>query len=190
MQTSTIDSDIKSNAQAAAPSARSQMPFLPQDRLLTVNENDIPLLTDLLVPGFSIKPLLVDKELGMTVTIGYGKPGTKVPAHYHTGAVHGFTLKGSWYYDEYPDQLQTPGSYLYEPAGSVHALSVPETNTEDTVVFFVLFGANIGFDEQGNIAGILDAVATQALIEATVERLGLGPIDYLTGGSVRHIGDK
>ena len=45
-------------------------------------------------------------------------PGAKLPLHYHTGTAEAYTLSGSWHYLEYPDQLQTAGSYIYEPAES------------------------------------------------------------------------
>ena len=44
-----------------------------------------------------------------------------------------WTIQGRWCYREYPDQPQTAGSYLYEPAGSVHTFYTPEDNTEDTI---------------------------------------------------------
>ena len=49
------------------------------------------------------------------------------------------------------------GSYLYEPAGSVHTLHVPASNTEVTDVWFAIRGANLNLDEQGNVASVWDA---------------------------------
>jgi hypothetical protein len=71
--------------------------------------------------------------------------------------VHAFTQSGSWYYLEYPDSVNRAGSYLFEPAGSVHTLHVPETNTEDTDVWFTIHGANLNLDERGNVVSVLDA---------------------------------
>lgn len=48
--------------------------------------------------------------------------------------------------------MNIAGSYLYEPAGSVHTLHVPATNTESTEVSFAIRGANLNLDEQGNVA--------------------------------------
>lgn len=65
------------------------------------------------------------------------QPGLTIQRHKHTGEVFAFTLKGSWKYFEYPE-VNTAGSYLYEPAGSIHTLHVPATNTEVTDVWFAI----------------------------------------------------
>ena len=48
--------------------------------------------------------------------------------------------------------MNIAGSYLYEPAGSVHTLHVPATNTESTEVSFAIRGANLNLDEHDRIA--------------------------------------
>ncbi len=84
------------------------------------------------------------------------QPGTAVQTHRHTGAVHAFTVSGSWKYAEYPE-VNTAGSYLYEPAGSTHTLLVPEENTEITDVRFIIFGANLNLDAEGKVDLVVDA---------------------------------
>ena len=59
-------------------------------------------------------------------------------------------------YLEYPE-VNTAGSYLYEPAGSIHTLHVPPTNRETTGVWFAIRGANLNLDEQGNVESVWDA---------------------------------
>ena len=78
------------------------------------------------------------------------QPGYLVPTHKHTGEVFAFTISGSWKYVEYPE-VNTAGSYLFEPAGSVHTLTVPETNEGLTDVWFAIRGANLNLDENGNV---------------------------------------
>lgn len=157
---------------------------LPQDELLTLNVKDIPVMKDALGPGIHFQPLLLDPELGLAVNIAIFAPGAVVPAHLHTGAVHGYTLKGKWYYKEYADQPQTAGSYLYEPASSIHTFVVPEDNTEDTVVLFVVYGANISFDDKGNFHSVLDAITIMNLVKLCSGRQGIDSVRYLKGGSV------
>jgi hypothetical protein len=159
---------------------------LPQDKLLTVNAKDIPVMRDALSPGFHFQPLLLDPENAVSVVIAITAAGTNVGAHLHTGPVHGYTLSGKWYYKEYPDQVQTAGCYLYEPACSTHSLVVPDDNTEDTVVLFVLHGANIFFDQDNNIQSVLDAITIQKLVEHCSQAQGLGAVQYLKGGSVNY----
>jgi 2,4'-dihydroxyacetophenone dioxygenase len=67
----------------------------------------------------------------------------------------------------------TAGSYLYEPAGSVHTLHFPETNTEVTDVSFVLHGANLNLDAEGNAESVLDASAALAVYLAACREGGL-----------------
>jgi 2,4'-dihydroxyacetophenone dioxygenase len=99
--------------------------------------------------------------------------------------VHGYTLKGKWIYREYPDQPQTEGSYLYEPASSVHTFYAPATNTEDTVVLFIVNGANVSFTDDGRFHSVLDALAVQKLTEQCAQAQGLGTVKYLTGGTAK-----
>ena len=69
----------------------------------------------------------------------------------------GVTHSGSWFYKEYPEVVNRAGSYLLEPAGSVHTLVVPASNTEPTVVWFAIYGANVTLDADGNVIALVDA---------------------------------
>lgn len=156
---------------------------LPQGELLTVNANDIPLLRDVLGEGIHNRTLRVDLEKGEWVVLTTFAPGTRIPLHYHTGTVDAWTISGCWYYKEYADQPQTAGSYLYEPGSSVHTLECPESNTEDTVVLFVVSGANVQFDDDGQFHSILDAAAISALTSQLAADRNLGPVPYISGGA-------
>ncbi|HEX7820546.1 MAG TPA: 2,4'-dihydroxyacetophenone dioxygenase family protein [Sphingobium sp.] len=174
-----------------APTAFKAPVFtLPQDELLTLNVNDVPVMKNALGAGIHFQPLLADPEAGVSAVIGIFAPGIVVDSHLHTGAVHGYTLKGSWFYEEYPDQLQTAGSYLYEPSSSMHTFCVPETNTEDTVVFFIVFGGNVHFDKEGKFVSILDAITIQNLVASCAAAQGLDAVQYLKGGSARYAVEK
>jgi 2,4'-dihydroxyacetophenone dioxygenase len=176
----------------AATSSGTALPVvaLPQSELLTINENNIPLVTDTLGPGVHVKPLRLDMEEGCWVVLATFSPGTQLPVHYHTGVAEAYTLSGSWHYAEYPDQPQTAGSYLFEPSGSVHTLTCPATNTEDTVVFFRVEGANVNFTEDGQFHSILDAVTIQHLVNQLSEARGLGQINYIGGGQADFTAQK
>lgn len=144
-----------------------------QDRLLTVNIHDtvpLPGAAD----GYTLVPLFLDRENGVWVLYGIFQPGVKLPTHFHTGTVHFFTTKGQWNYDEYPEDPQTAGSYLYEPGGSMHTFSVPADAKEPAEGFMVVHGANINFVD-GKIHSIRDAGAIEdGLLEAV--KAGLGPM--------------
>jgi len=106
--------------------------------------------------GVKLQLLQVDIEVGLWVIRNHFEPGAKVQTHKHTGQVFAFTQSGCWKYDEYPE-LMTAGSYLFEPAGSIHTLIVPEDNTEVTDVWFAIYGANLNLDADGNVESVLDA---------------------------------
>ena len=107
--------------------------------------------------GSLLQLLQVDLNQGLWVVRTRFQPGYTIDKHYHTGPVFAVTLAGSWYYKEYPDYVNTKGSYLYEPALSVHTLTVSEDQDEMTDVWFAVHGANINIDEAGNVTGIIDA---------------------------------
>ena len=107
-------------------------------------------------PGQELQLLQVDIEAGLWVIRNRFAPGTQVQTHKHTGSVFAFTQQGSWKYAEYPE-VNTAGSYLYEPAGSTHTLIVPDTNTEVTDVWFTIYGANLNLDAEGNVELVIDA---------------------------------
>jgi len=98
---------------------------------LHVGENDLPFVD--LGDGTKIQLQQVDLTQGLWVLRTKFSPGYQVATHYHTGPVFAVTFTGSWHYREYPDVVNTKGSYLFEPAGSVHTLIVPDTNTEGSI---------------------------------------------------------
>jgi 2,4'-dihydroxyacetophenone dioxygenase len=161
---------------------------LPQGELLTVNEANIPRINDALGAGVHFKPLRLDLEVGVWVVLATIAPGSSIPLHYHTGIAEAYTLSGSWHYLEYPEQVQTAGSYLYEPAGSVHTFVCPESNTEDTVIFIRVEGGNVNFTEDGQFHSILDSVTIRHLTATLAEAQGLGPVDYIGGGAAGFMG--
>ena len=61
--------------------------------------------------------------------------------HRHPQAVHGFVLKGRWRYLEH-DWEATEGSYVFEPPGEVHTLTVP-ADCPEMITLFNISGAMI-----------------------------------------------
>jgi 2,4'-dihydroxyacetophenone dioxygenase len=152
---------------------------LPQDEILTVNIDNIPMLRDLAGLGIHIQPLRLDPQRGEIVVIAAIAPGVELPIHYHTGTAEVYTLSGRWEYREYPDQPQTAGSYLYEPAGTVHTFFTPADNTEDTVVLWWMQGAQVSFNEDGSFHSLTDAVTIQYLTDTVAAERGVGPVGYI-----------
>lgn len=107
--------------------------------------------------GATLQLLQVDLATGVWVIRNRFQPGYTVPTHKHTGHVYAFTQTGSWHYLESPEAVNTAGSYLYEPAGSVHTLHVPASNDGATDVWFTIHGANLNLDAEGNVEVVIDA---------------------------------
>lgn len=95
-----------------------------------------------------IKPLMHDEDSGLNVVMSRMTPGTRTCKHLHKGTVTAYTLTGRWRYLEY-DWVATAGSYVHEPAGSVHTLVVD--GDEPTVVLFHVTGEIINYDQDGSV---------------------------------------
>ena len=123
---------------------------------ILIHEEDLPHVT--LPDSSTLQLLQVDLNQNLWIVRSKFKPGTNVvDTHYHTGPVFAVTLSGEWFYKEYPDKINKAGSYLYEPAHSVHTITVAEDATEDAVVWFAIHGSNVNIDDDGNVISILDA---------------------------------
>ena len=82
--------------------------------------------------------LQIKESEGLWVIKNQFPSGYSVQTHKHTGQVFAYTSAGAWGYKE-SDFLNRAGSFLYEPAGSIHTLYTPEENTETTEVFFAIW---------------------------------------------------
>jgi quercetin dioxygenase-like cupin family protein len=147
--------------------------------LLTLNVESAPIYKDILVPGVDVQPLFLDPNNGVWGLRVFFAPGVQLPTHYHTGTVHLWTISGRWNYVEHADQPQTAGSYLFEPGGSIHTLSVPAENTEVTETIMIVHGANINFDENGQYHSTMDASSIMAMIDGAIKERGLDPAVYI-----------
>jgi len=128
--------------------------------------------------GVTFQLVHADIEAGLFVVRLKAEPGITIQRHKHTGEIFAFTLAGSWRYLEYPE-VNLAGSYLYEPAGSVHTLHVPATNTEVTDIWFVLRGANLNLDAEGRVESVLDAGAALEVYRAGCQAAGLPEPDVI-----------
>src|SRR2546422_4097904 len=105
--------------------------------------------------GSKLKVLQVKEREGLWIVQNVFQTGFEVPTHRHTGPVWAYTVSGAWKYKEY-GYVNRAGSFLYEPAGSVHTLQCIE---DDTLVWFQVYGANLNLDADGNVESITDAAA-------------------------------
>ncbi|HTZ10025.1 MAG TPA: 2,4'-dihydroxyacetophenone dioxygenase family protein [Acidimicrobiales bacterium] len=117
-------------------------------------EDELPFVD---IGAGTLQLLQVDLANGVWIVRNHFPPDTTIPTHKHTGHVFAFTQRGSWFYKEYADVVNHAGSYLYEPAGSVHTLHVPASNDGVTDVWFAIHGANLNLDAEGNVELVIDA---------------------------------
>lgn len=148
-----------------------------QDRLLTVNHfTDGEVLNAL--PGVHVSPLYLDRTKGTWVLYARFEPGTVLPTHYHSGTVHFYTTKGSWNYVEHPEDPQIAGSYLFEPAGSMHTFE----SQEGTEGFLIVEGANVNLNEDGSLMFIMDAGWIEQTLIAVAKETGQKLPRYIKPG--------
>ena len=102
-----------------------------------MNEADLPWAE--WGPGIAVKLLRISEETGTYVLMTRFGAGVMLPRHRHLGSVQAYTVSGRWRYLEY-DWVATAGSFIYEPPGSTHTLTVEE---DDTVVLFTIDGGLI-----------------------------------------------
>src|ERR1700747_2865815 len=86
--------------------------------------------------GNLLKVIQVKEREGLWIVENVFQKGFEVQKHRHTGPVWGYTTSGAWKYKEY-DYVNRAGSFLYEPAGSIHTLMCIEDNTQ---VWFHMYG--------------------------------------------------
>lgn len=123
--------------------------------------------------GSAIQVLHVDLNTNLWISKVRLPPGYRVVKHYHTGHVYGVTLQGRWFYAEAPEEVNAPGSYLFEPAGSVHTLCTPADQQGDTVVWFAIQGSNVNLDEHGKVVSVMDARLALEMYRGYCDALGL-----------------
>jgi len=144
---------------------------------LTSNQNAVRLVLPDDAPwadtgtGVLLKVVRFDQLRGTWVILNKFKPGVLLQTHRHTGSVDAYTAVGRWHYLEY-DFYATAGSYLFEPANSVHTLHVPDDNTEDTEVCFIIEGALLNLAPDGTVESYSDGPGTLAAYYALLEAQG------------------
>jgi quercetin dioxygenase-like cupin family protein len=120
--------------------------------------------------GNKLRVLQVKEQEGLWIIENIFQAGFEVQAHRHTGPVWGYTTSGAWKYKEY-EYVNRAGSFLYEPAGSVHTLQCVE---DDTRVWFHMTGCNLNLDADGNVESVTDGALTLMGYLAMAEAQGLG----------------
>lgn len=126
--------------------------------------------------GSKLKVIMVKEAEGLWILENVFQAGYEVQRHKHTGPVYAYTTSGAWKYKEY-GYVNRAGSFLYEPAGSIHTLQVVE---DDTHVWFQMYGANLNLDSDGEVESVSDGASTLAVYLTLCEQAGLPRPHVLT----------
>lgn len=172
---------MNANAAPAIPEALQKLaaelarrPMFPTDvpnGTLHIGASDLPYAEA--GDGSAIQMLHIDLNSNIWISNVRVPPNYRVIRHYHTGHVYGVTLQGRWFYAEAPEAVNSPGSYLYEPAGSVHTLCTPADQVGDTIVWFAVHGSNVNLDEHGKVVSVMDARLALEVYRGYCHALGL-----------------
>ena len=117
------------------------MPRNTLERHRIANTNWIPWLAE----GLDFKLLWADLETDRCSVIVRIKGNSQLAAHKHIGSVEVLVLSGVMYYDDEPEYLYSPGSYLFENEGAEHSAVFPY----DAEIFAHLTGPISGVDLLG-----------------------------------------
>jgi quercetin dioxygenase-like cupin family protein len=132
-----------------------------------IGADDLPFVD--IGDGSKLKVLQVKPREGLWIVENVFQAGYEVPTHKHTGPVYAYTTSGAWKYREY-EYVNRAGSFLYEPAGSIHTLVAVE---DDTRVWFQMYGSNLNLDANGNVESVFDGPGTLEAYYALCEAAGL-----------------
>ena len=137
--------------------------------------NDLPFAD--IGGGNKMKVIQVIEKEGLWIIENIFMKGFEVQTHRHTGPVWGYTVSGGWKYKEY-DYINRAGSFLDEPAGSVHTLQCIEDNTQ---VWFHMYGVNLNLDDDGNVQSVSDGAGSLRAYYAMCEAQGIPRPNVLVG---------
>ena len=96
--------------------------------------------------------------------------------HRHPNPVHGYVLRGRWYYLEH-DWVAETGSYVFEPPGETHTLVVPE-DVAEMITLFQVNGVMSYVDPWGKPIGYEDVFTKIDMCRRHYDAIGLGR-DYV-----------
>lgn len=145
------------------------------------------MVADLVVPDANsddallwapVAPDIWSRPLHLNVSAGYYTHVLRVrrsgvlQRHRHSGAVHAYVIRGRWHYLEH-DWFAEEGSYIFEPPGETHTLTVPDDCT-DMITLFTVHGSLMYVDPDGNATGYDDVFTRIEKYREHFESVGLG----------------
>ena len=118
------------------------------------------------------RPLCLNASQGYWVNLLRVRRAGILSRHRHPAPVHGFVLRGKWYYLEH-DWVATESSYVFEPPGETHTLVVPE-DVKEMITLFHITGCMIYVDPWGKQTGYEDVFTKIEMCREHYAENGLG----------------
>jgi quercetin dioxygenase-like cupin family protein len=122
------------------------------------------------------RPLLLNTVQGQWCNLLRVRKAGILSRHLHPAPVHGFVIKGRWHYLEH-DWVAETGSYVFEPPGEIHTLTVPE-DCEEMITFFNISTCMVYLDEDNRQVGFEDVFTKIDMCRRHYAAVGLGA-DYV-----------
>ena len=128
-------------------------------------------------PDVWFRPLLLNTVNGGWCNLLRVKKSGVLHRHRHPMLVTGYVIKGRWKYLEH-DWIAETGSFVYEPPGEIHTLTVPADCPEMITLFDVSGVEIIYLDAEGNTIGYEDVFTKIEMCTGAIAMVGLGA-DYV-----------
>jgi quercetin dioxygenase-like cupin family protein len=122
------------------------------------------------------RPLMLNTLQGQWCNLLRVRKAGVLSRHLHPNPVHGYVIRGRWYYLEH-DWVAETGSYVFEPPGEIHTLTVPE-DVEEMITFFNITGCMVYMDEDNRQVGYEDVFTKIDMCRKHYTEVGLGA-DYV-----------
>lgn len=152
-----------------------QLPMPPDARAEIVVPGVIPEDDRIWVPQADnvwFRPLCLNVSQGYWVNLLKVTRAGVLSRHRHPNPVHGYVLRGRWYYLEH-DWVAETGSYVFEPPGETHTLIVPEDVVE-MITLFQVNGVMSYVDPWGKPIGYEDVFTKIEMCRRHYGAIGLG----------------
>jgi len=127
-------------------------------------------------PDVWFRPLLLNTVSGGWCNLLRVRRSGVLSRHRHPMLVVGYVIKGRWKYLEH-DWIAEEGSFVYEPPGEIHTLTVP-ADCAEMITFFNISGAMIYLDDEGRQNGYEDVFTKIDMCRNHYAVCGLG-VDYV-----------
>ena len=123
-------------------------------------------------PDVWFRPLLFNTVSGGWCNLLRVTKSGVLSRHRHPMIVTGYVLKGRWKYLEH-DWIAETGSFVYEPPGETHTLTVP-ADCPEMITLFNISGAMIYLDGEGRQVGYEDVFTKIDMCRRHYAQVGLG----------------